>query len=165
MRNLTEYALKSMECLDNIGIKYGNIIDVTVNTRAKSRWGQCKAVPGGFSININQSLLDERNSEEGLINTIIHELLHTCEGCMNHGSNWKRLAEKVYREYGYNIKRTSSAAEKGVDNETRQQKQIKHKYVCKGCGQVITRERESKFTQNYDKYLCARCGSHFKKIF
>ena len=27
--------------------------------------------------------------------TIIHEILHSCEKCMNHGPEWKKLAELV----------------------------------------------------------------------
>jgi len=81
MRNLDEYAIQCMEELDAIGIEYGNIIEVKVNTRAKKRWGQCRAVPGGYSINISVVLLDERNDEQGLKETIIHELLHSCKGC------------------------------------------------------------------------------------
>ena len=45
MRDLTEYVCKAMDMLDSIGIKYGNIIDCTVNTRAQKRWGQCRKVP------------------------------------------------------------------------------------------------------------------------
>ena len=87
MRDLTAYAIECMNELDNIGIEYGNIIEFTVNTRAKKRWGQCRAVPGGYSINISSVLLDERNDEKGLKETIHHELLHSCKGCMNHGEN------------------------------------------------------------------------------
>ena len=168
MRDLQRYADRCMAMLDNIGVKYGNIIEFTVNTRAMRRWGQCKAVPGGYSININYVLLDERNDESGLINTLLHELLHSCMGCMNHGENWKRLAEKVYREYGINIRRTSDAAEKGVNTEVMRRgsgMSIRHKYVCEGCGQVITRYRESKFTKNYKNYKCGICHSDFKEIF
>ena len=39
MRDLTEYVCKAMDMLDSIGVKYGNIIDCTVNTRAQKRWG------------------------------------------------------------------------------------------------------------------------------
>lgn len=117
MKNLEEYAIRCMEELDAIGIEYGNIVEVKANTRAKKRWGQCKAIPGGYSINISVALLDERNNEQGLKETIIHELLHSCKGCMNHGEKWKRLAQKVNRAYGYNIKRCSSAEDKGVQSE------------------------------------------------
>lgn len=165
MRDLQQYAEKCKGYLDNIGIEYGNVFEFTVNTRAKCRWGQCKLVPGGFNININATLLDERNDEEGLINTIIHELLHTCKDCLNHGNRWKFLANKVYRELGYNIKRTNSAAEKGVRAETEQPAKVKHKFVCQGCGEVYERTRESNFTKNYEKYTCGKCHSHFNKIF
>lgn len=162
MRDLFEYAVRCMEYLDDIGIEYGNVLDFSVNTRAKTRWGQCRLVPGGYTININADLLDERNSEEGLMNTILHELLHTCKGCMNHGKNWKYLARKVYLSYGYDIQRTDSADDKGVVVRSAP---VKHKFVCEKCGQVITRQRESHFTRNYKLYTCACCHSHFKKVF
>ena len=163
MRDLITYAQECMEYLDAIGIEYGNIVSFEVNKRAKKRWGQCKAVPGGYIININAVLLDERNNEEGLINTIIHELLHSCKGCMNHGENWKRLADKVYREYGLNIKRTSSAEEKGVQEETRQMN-YKYQFRCQGCGKIVGRDRASRFTYNYKCYRCGNCGGRFEQI-
>jgi len=164
MRDLFAYAVRCMEYLDNIGIEYGNVIDFSVNTRAQRRWGQCRAVPGGYTININAVLLDERNSEEGLISTILHELLHTCKGCMNHGENWKRLARKVNSAYGYDIKRTSSADEKGITADPRLET-AKHKFVCEKCGRVVIRQRESDFTRHYKLYTCGVCHSHFRKIF
>lgn len=168
MRDLQKYAEKCKKYLDNIGVEYGNVLEFVVNTRARNRWGQCRPVPEGFSININVALLDERNDEDGLINTIIHELLHTCKGCLNHGENWKTLANKVYREYGINIKRTSTAADKGVLEETRPEpvkREIKHKFICQKCGAVITRTKESKFTKNYTRYTCGRCGGRFDRVF
>ena len=95
MRDLMEYANFCMEMLDEINIPYCEPESFTINTRAR-RWGQCKYIraSGKFYININITLLDERNGEDGLINTILHELLHTCPGCMNHGAEWKKWAEK-----------------------------------------------------------------------
>lgn len=167
MRDLQKYAIECMEELDNIGIEYGNVIDITVNTRAKKRWGQCKALGNGnFSINISAFLLDESTDVEGLKNTIIHELLHTCKGCLNHGTEWKRLASIVNRAYGYNIKRTSSAEEKGctcVPDNTKV-RSIKHKLVCNKCGHVFIRYRDSKFTRMPGNFLCG-CGGTITKIF
>ncbi len=45
MRNLHEYVNICKAELDSIGIKYGNIIDVKVNTRAKRRWGSARECP------------------------------------------------------------------------------------------------------------------------
>ena len=117
MRDLIDFTIQCMNELDRIGIPYGNVIDVTINTRAKKRWGQCRKVPGGFTININVVLLDEKNDVDGLRNTIFHELLHTCPDCWNHGTQWKAYAAMIRRELGYNIQRTSSAEEKGVITE------------------------------------------------
>lgn len=160
MRNLNDYAKKCMMELDDIEIEYGNIIEFKVNTRARGRWGQCKAVSGGYSIDVSAILLDERNDEQGLKNTIIHELLHSCKGCMNHGENWKQLAAKVNRVYDYNIKRCSSADEKGIREETRikNAREIKYIVKCNECGYVYTRTKMSKLIQHPEHYRCGCCG-------
>jgi predicted SprT family Zn-dependent metalloprotease len=162
MRDLQEYAIKCMDMLENIGIEYGNIIEVVPNSRAKKRWGQCCKVPGGFSININVALLDERNKEEGLINTILHELLHSCKDCMNHGNKWKRLAEKIRNTYGYDVKRTSSAADKGVIENTMG---IEYKYAvqCGSCMNVVRRTRRSDLIKFPEFFRC-KCGGKFIRI-
>lgn len=158
MRSLSNYAKICMEELDSIGIEYGNIVEFIANGRMKRKWGQCKLVPGGYSIYINASLLDEKNSEEGLKNTIIHEILHTCEGCMNHGQMWKQLAEKVNKAYGYNIKRCSSADEKGVQVETLPK--AKYTVICDCCGHVYIRTRMSKLIAHPERFACGRCGGN-----
>lgn len=114
MRDLELITLACMEKLDKLGIPYGNILEVTINTRAKSRWGQCRHCAEGHKINISARLLDDSTDIRGLENTILHELLHTAPGCNNHGAVWKAYAEKVNAAYGYNIKRASTAYEKGV---------------------------------------------------
>lgn len=115
MRDLQMVARDCMSMLDCLKIPYCYDVRFTVNTRAKKRWGQCiRRVNGSYDININVILLDESTDIRGLENTILHELLHTCEGCMNHGAIWKKYAEMVYKAYGYNVKRTSDAYEKGV---------------------------------------------------
>lgn len=162
MRDLMIHVLECMEKLDAIGIEYGNIKEVTVNTRAKKRWGQCCTVPGGFSININVDLLDERNSVEGLENTIIHELLHSCKGCMNHGEKWKSLARKVKSAYGYEIKRCNSSSDKGVEH----QREIAYKYIiqCEKCKKLIKRQRKSMIVEYPSLYRCGTCGGNLHLI-
>lgn len=164
MRNLDKVAKECMSELDAIGIKYGRVVSFEVNTRAKKRWGQCKKVPGGFAINISASLLRDDTPIESLKNTVIHELLHTCKNAFNHKTEWKRLAAKVNRHYNYGIKRTSSSEEKGVE-EKAQPREIKHKFICKGCGMEVLRIRESNFTKNHERYACGKCGGKFEKVF
>lgn len=167
MRDLMSYAKECMSELDNIGIEYGNIVEFKVNTTAAKRWGQCRAVPGGYSININIALLDERNDVEGLKNTIIHELLHSCKGGGGHREEWKRLAEKVNRAYGYNIKRCSSADEKGVTEiaiPTRKTSSTSYYIKCDKCGKIYTRTKRTKVVQHPEFYRCGICNGTLSRI-
>jgi len=50
--------------------------------------------------------------KQSLINTIMHELCHTCRGCMNHGSKFKKYGDMVYKNFGYKIETYSTKEEK-----------------------------------------------------
>ena len=165
MRDLNMYASICMKELDSIDIKYGSIKKFVVNTRATRRWGNCSGNKvNGFTIQISAVLLDECNDEIGLKNTIIHELLHSCDGCMNHGASWKRLAEKVNSKLGYNIKRCSSASEKGVVEDHRLDNRRQYVIVCEKCGLTYTRQRACRLVENPELFRCGRCGGKLKKI-
>lgn len=171
MKNLHEYYWEVREELEAIGIEVGNIIEVVPNSRAKSRWGQCKIVTKNyywedreFSINISTRLLQDDVRDEALKNVLIHECIHSCRGCFNHGTEWKRLANLVNDCYScYNIKRCSSSEEYGIKEE-RKKTEYKYIFKCENCGQTIKRQKASKFTKYYDLYRCGRCGCSFKKI-
>lgn len=80
---------------------------------------------------------------------------------MNHKSGWKIYAQRVNNVYGYNIKRISSAEDKGV-RTIEKTRTINNKYICEGCGQVIFRERDRGFEKRYN---CGICGKRFIKLF
>lgn len=129
----------------------------------KNRWGQCKRVPGGYTINVNAALLDENICPDdlGLENTILHELLHSCNGCFNHGDKWKILAQRVYDEYGINIKRTSTSSEKGLLNYEREIKPVNHQLTCLKCGHVFKRTKASALVKHPERYRCG-CGGKIR---
>ncbi len=143
------------------GINIGTVREWKINNRARSRWGQCRLeTDGTYSIQISESLLtDDRISEKACKETIIHELLHTCKGCMKHQGRWKAYATIMNAKYGYNIKRVTSGNDKGVDNYNPARRAIKYVFTCGGCGATIYRKRESKFTKYYRYYGCTRCGA------
>ena len=163
MRDLMNYVVSGMEKLDAIGIQYGNIEDVKVNSRAKKRWGQCQRTANGFLIEISNMLLDERSSEDGLMNTILHELLHTIPGCLNHGKKWKAMADKVYNAYGIRIKRLSNAAEKGVAAEL---EVAKYKYFlrCPDCGKEFRYTRMCETVKHPERYYHTGCKNHLQLV-
>lgn len=149
MRDLTVVINNCISDLNAIGIYPNKIEKIEINTRAKSRWGQCKYNTDCFgdrhySININALLLDERTPMNSLLDTCYHELLHAVDGCMNHGSKWESLADLVSDCYSVNISRCSSADEKlgeemkVVKTETNPKKIYKAKCAC--CGKIITQK-------------------------
>lgn len=157
-RNLQEYLQKCLAMCDECGIPYGKI-DSIVEDKAEKRWGQCRHRNGKTIIGISYKLIDTTYSETdmGLINTIIHEILHTCPRCGNHGSVWKSYASKIYNRFGYNIKRTSSCEEKGAkENED------KYKYIikCKDCGCEWKYMRFTKAVQFPEKFSHTKCGKY-----
>ena len=121
MKDLLKLVRECKEELDAIGIEYRTVRNWTVNTRSKRRWGQCKVVSSDvFDINISVRLLADQVSDTAAKDTIIHELLHTVEGCLKHTGKWKALAEKVNRAYPqYHIKRATTEEEKGFEKTAR----------------------------------------------
>ena len=164
MRDLQLYADYARGILDDLHIPYGNVVEITINTRAR-RWGQCRKIPAGYSININQTLLDLRNSEDGLINTLLHELLHTCPDCMNHGAIWKKYAELVRKNWGYDVKRTSDCEDKGVTtgNQNIIQRKIRYIVTCEKCGYEWHHSRRCKSVDNVEAYRCF-CGGKLNLV-
>lgn len=163
MKNYMEMYHKALEILDDLNIEYGNIIEVKLNYRAKNRFGQCRKnnLTNTYSLNFNYLIFDDNANDVAIMNTIIHEVLHTCKDCMTHRNEWKRLANYVTRNTKYTITRTNSYADFGIE---RPKKEKKHNYVfvCEDCGQVIIRERASNFTKNHHAYRCGKCGGSFR---
>ena len=120
MKNFEQLIKECLSDLESIGIKIGKVTKYSINTRAKSRWGQCKQVGNGmYEINISAQLLQDNISDQAAKDTILHEMLHTIDGCMGHKGKWKELAQKVNKELPqYTIKRVTSSAEKGIETKT-----------------------------------------------
>ncbi len=135
-----------------------NLAPLQINHRAKSRFGCCKKHPGtGEVFQIEISKVMESAADREIEEVLLHELLHTCPGCMNHGERWKGYANYLNEKYGYRIKTSSSYSEFGLEKpESREQ--IHYRIVCKSCGMEIERKRRSKLVKNVKRYRCGKCG-------
>lgn len=176
MKDLQALFERAKEELDVIGIEYGNIVEIKINTRAKRRWGQCQIVCNSqywknrqYSINISDRLLQDDVKDEACLDTIIHEILHTCDGCMNHGCKWKELAELVNECYAcYNIQRCSSSEEKGIECKTEYKPHYRvHNYAvrCSKCGYTIYRERMSNLIKYPHEFKHTSDGGKFERLY
>lgn len=167
LNNLVNECIKE---LDNIGVYYGKITEFKVNARFKNTWGRCSKDCNNntFTIMINKKLL-QNGSDFGIKQTIIHEMIHTVDGCFNHKAKWKQIADYVNSKYNYNVKRTNTSVELGF-KEDDIKADYKYVFKCEKCGQLVCGRRKSKFTVNYKRFRCSKeingtkCFGTFEKI-
>lgn len=130
---------------------------VQVNTRAKRRLGCCKREGNSFRIEISHSLLPSPNKVREVL---VHELLHTCPGCGNHGKTWKRYGELAGKALGVTVSRLSPAE---GDGRPLRREEVKYVLECQSCGAKIGRSRMSKAVKSPWRYRCP-CGGKLKRI-
>ena len=153
---------KLIKDLKSIGVPVSKDIDgIVINTRAKSRFGACKVKKSklgkkSFVIEISEEVMNCETKELSTI--IVHELLHTCTGCFNHGKKWKLYGDLVEKKLGYKITRTQNYNELGLDKPESKEK-IKYIVKCKGCGQEFPRKRMCNLDKQPEKYRCGKCGN------
>ncbi len=165
MKDLMKLARECMKDLDSLGIRYGQVHKWEINTRAKKRWGQCRKVAEGvFEISISRMLLDDAITDQAVKDTILHELLHTVPGCIQHQGRWNELSDYVNRRLpAYNIQRTTSCAEKGIA-ETDTAQTARYILQCSKCRVRIYRQRTSALVENPGRYRCAACGGSIVRV-
>lgn len=156
---INQLFLESISALKEIDIQPSkNIIAVKENRRAKKRLGCCKkekrAMQDFFIIEISTVLKDE--SDERIKEVMLHELLHTCKGCFNHGKAWKALAEKVNQSYGYHISTYADA--NYLETVRPQSEPYRYAIVCTRCGNIGYRRKKSKVITQIKNYRCSKCG-------
>ena len=101
--------------------------------------------------------------DESIIkNTIMHELIHCIPNCNNHGKEFKKYANYINTQLGYNIKTTGNKKDdyQKSNLEYHEEVNFKYKIQCKACGQTFFRKRIS---QNFTrKYRCGKCNGKLK---
>ncbi len=154
---------EAMEIVDGLGIEAGEIVEVKLNYRAKNRLGRCTRnnIFCTYKLEFNHLIFSDEANEDEVMNVLIHEILHTCKDCMTHKGEWKRLANIVNANTRYNITRCANYESLGIESPKEERKH-NYVFVCEDCGQVIVRERASKFTKNYHAYRCGECGGKFR---
>lgn len=114
-----------------------------INTRATKYLGLCtfkSKNPLTYIITINGPFLKVAKPQD-VHDTIMHEVLHTLPGCMDHGEKWQNYASIIEKyEPRYTISRLGDCTEyKEVLHQ-------KSKYIitCKGCGHVFYYQRRGR---------------------
>lgn len=148
------------ECLKNNYIE-PHIYNIEFKQKSKSYWakiGKNSKKHSGYFLRIGglfNLIPDEKIAKIRLQSTIIHELIHTIPGCMNHGEKFHyicNLVNKIYPQY--KLQTSTGAEDFGIQLEER-----KPKYVvkCNNCGKEYLYFKKPKY--DLTKYSCTSCRS------
>lgn len=145
-----------------LGIPVSPRIDprVRLNTRAKKRFGCCiGTAKSGFTIELAAAL--PAAGRRACMQTLAHEVLHTCPGCQDHGERWKSYAAKMNVAYGYAIRRTDKPEALGVTLPV-STPVYRWRVTCTGCGKSFLRQKSSPLIRQPVRYRCAACGGKLR---
>lgn len=159
---LMKYVSMAYYYMHAAGVNPGTVVQVTVNKRAVSRFGQCRRKGVFYTIDISELLLYD-GCETELLDTIIHELCHTIPDTDGHDEKWRNAMDKVNAVLPPGYKAVSNAA-KGLDTLPQKAVEdfmIKHKRVactCPGCRQVSWESRKTADRYRDVALVCKKCG-------
>lgn len=158
--DLNKLLKKAIEQVEAQGLEPGPIDENLELSNAAKEMGRCTKEIVGFTIRISKYIKD--SAEKDLMDTLVHEVLHTVPGCFNHGAQWKAAADRMNKAYNYDIERLSTAS---VANLTDEHRAILKRYVikCHDCGHEIYRQRKSKLVNFPELYTCG-CGGELCRI-
>ena len=137
MENLEALAAKCRAMLAAIGIEAGCVERYTLNTRAKSRLGQCRRLPGGaFEIELSP-------------------------GCFAHRGKWSALAARVNAAYAqYPVRAT--LRHDALPFLPAAAPLYRYAILCTRCGAVCYRQKQSAPCKYPARYRCAKCGGRLR---
>lgn len=158
MKDLDGLLARVMEQARELRIPISDRIDphVRVNHRAVARFGCCFRQGEGYFIELSERLL--LAEDWACMQTLAHEVLHTCWGCRNHGRRWKGYAARMNEAFGYRISRTQTCQALGVPDA----RPVRYVLVCRTCGMEFRRVRASALVQHPERYRCP-CGGTLER--
>lgn len=142
------------------GIKVGRICNVKFD-KSTHNFGTCLRVMKG----VYEITITDLGLHGDVISTIVHELIHTVDGCYDHGSKFQSIAKKLSKIY--NLDLSTKASKKEMDM-TREYRISKAKYVVKcsnpSCPCIILRYRAVGVVKHPERYHCGTCGSKMVRV-
>ena len=129
---------------------------------ARSFWGKIKYL-GGRSFSLKISGVFEEIGDDTVMarnrfmSTLVHELLHTVRGCMNHGREWKSLASIINKHYPeLRIQRCTPMSEFGIKKKTPTYRYV---VICHNCGYYYYRQKGTDTTRPAFLNAFCSCGN------
>jgi len=143
-----------------------NHYTVEFSTRRVKNYGTCQKIGNGeYKIVINKHYL-ELASPENVHNTIVHEVIHSVTGCMNHKEKWKAVAGKVNTAYKFTTISRLGHDDAYYDGYVAQHKRsklpYKYRVTCSSCNHSWRYKRKSNVVESAPRGTCTcpYCKSH-----
>lgn len=157
------YALVKAEAI-SAGIPISNhIMRCSVNTRLRKVMGRCirktNMLGVCYEIEIAGCILADNVDEMEIRDTIMHELIHTCPGCFDHGSVFHHYAKIVNRKYGYHVDTYADREQLEAAGVVIKESEYKYILRCSKCGHEWKYKRIGKILENPWAYNCGCGGS------
>lgn len=171
-QNLNEMFTETKDILFKLGYKevYDNKYNIQIKNLGTKSLAICEFRGRDyfddeklFNISFNSNYLAFAKKEQ-IKNTMMHEMIHSLDGCMSHTGRWKQIATRInYSLPQYQIKRTTDPGEEFYKNVV--EKQYKYEIECNKCHSKWRYQRMTKTIQSCSKgtAICS-CGSKDFKV-
>ena len=174
--NNNNFSVYVSEILNNLQQILGNVnrspkdYKLVINERALKRLGRCTLKTDNnnhsyYEIQINK-FHNELSPKQDVINTLVHEIIHSLPNCYNHGVVWKTIATKYNENYYTSISRCSKASKEYNDflkqKKQNTQNRTIHTIICPSCHKKWNYTRKAKLVQlvlQGKELICPTCGT------
>jgi len=140
---------------EKVGELMCGAISLQINSTAVGRAGICKRYKGKGYCTIEVSKFLFQLSDDEIVNTLIHEILHTFKDTDGHKGMWKVYANEINKNTKYNITRLVDSSNITID--------YKYQITCRNCGLTKNNHRLSskKINQYKNKQInCSKCKNN-----
>lgn len=175
-RDLIKLFNECKEELDVLDIPYSDkIVAVKENSRFTRCYGRCDRTNGKYTIQIASFILDDSLDDRCCKSVIMHELVHTIDGCFNHGAKFQSYMDLIADCYGLKMgtyvdrEYSQKVADAGLAPKRRKQRSY---WVigCNNCGAKWNSKRKNTSVRIINKEVkgyctCPYCKSHDFYVF
>lgn len=157
LQKITEECIKKLKDID-IPIQDNTIVEISF--KRIQGFGKCLLTSDKmFLIRISSSFEDENSDIDELIITVLHEVLHTCDGALHHSKRWYEYAKLVQSAYGYNL-----IEFKTIYDIKHKKKAVLGKMLCTNCPSYwyVREKKPWNLIQSGLKCYCQFCGGEMK---
>ena len=156
-----EYVKKTIEVMKEAGLSdlLPDTLSFKLNPNLNYAVGQCVFKESGTEIQFGEKYFKayvDNDMEHEIINTLVHETLHSLPDSHNHGKTWKKHAKTINDMFDLKIERLAPR-DKVLDMLDEEEKFNMVKLVCIRCDKETYVKKSHKAVKNPDNFTC-RCG-------